>query len=79
MSSSYSIYSLPRDGALSAQQVLPIKRIWATSKDFEHHCKELKERFPEQGYNSKLQDKYVKIVEKLDKNELIKGNKKIPQ
>ena len=66
-------------GLFRHSQVLPIKRIGATSKDFEHHCKELKERFLEQGYNSKPLDKHVKIVEKLDKNELIKRNKNTPQ
>ena len=66
-------------GLFPHSQVLPIKRICATSKDFEHHCKELKERFLEQGYNSKLLDKYVKIVGKLDRNELIKDNKKTTQ
>ena len=46
------------------------------SKDFEHHCKELKEQFLKQGYNSELLDKHIKTAEELDKNELIKGNKK---
>ena len=53
-----------------------IKRICTTSKDFEHHCKELKQRFHEQGYNSELLDEHIETVEKLDRNEPIKGNKK---
>ena len=30
----------------------------------------------EHGYNSELLDKHIKIVDKLDRNELIKRNKK---
>ena len=63
--------------------LFPHSKYYQSNESGQHrktlNCKELKERFLEQGYNSKLQDKYVKIVEKLDKNELIKGNKKIPQ
>ena len=50
-----------------------MKRICTTSKDFEHNCKELKQQFVEQGYNSELLDKHIKTVEKLDRNELVKG------
>ena len=57
-------------------QALRIKLICTSSKDFEHHRKELKERFLEQGYSSELLDKHIKTDEKLDRNELIKGNKK---
>ena len=53
-----------------------INWICATSKYFDYYCKELKQWFREQGYNSKLLDKHIKTVDKLDKSELIKGNKK---
>ena len=46
-------------------QALRIKQICTTSKDFEHHFKELKQQFPEQGYNSELLDKHIKTSEKL--------------
>ena len=57
-------------------QAIRIKRICTTSQDFEYHSKELKQRFLEQRYNSELLDKHIKTVQKLDSNELIKGNKK---
>ena len=57
-------------------QELPIKQICAISKDFVRHCKEVKQRFIEQGYNPELLDKHIKGAEKLDRNDLIKGNKK---
>ena len=57
-------------------QALQIQRICAASKDFERHCSKLKNWFPEQGYNSELLAWYIKTVEKLDKDKLIKGNKK---
>ena len=53
-----------------------IKGTCTTSKDFEHQCKDLKQRLLEQEYNSELLDKHIKTVEKLDRNELIKANKK---
>ena len=57
-------------------QAPQIKRICTTSKDIKHHCKEFKQRFIEQRYNSTLLDKHIRTAEKLDRNELIKGNKK---
>ena len=57
-------------------QALKIRLICTTSKDLYHHCKELKQQFLEQGYNSELLEKRIKTVEKLDSNKLIKGNKK---
>ena len=57
-------------------QVIRIKRICTTSKNFEHYCGQLKQRFLEQGYNSGLLDKHIKTVEKLNMDELIKGDKK---
>ena len=57
-------------------QAPQIKRICTTSKGFGHHFKELKQRFLELGYNSELLEKHIKTVEKLDRNEPIKGNKK---
>ena len=60
-------------------QALRIKRICTTSKDFEHHCRELKQRFLKQGFNSELLDKHIKTVEKLERNEPIKGTKKTRQ
>ena len=56
-------------------QALWIKWICTTSKNFEHHCKELKRWFFKQGYKTELLGKHIKTVEKLDRNELIKGNK----
>ena len=56
-------------------QALRIKQICTLSKGFEHHCKELKKRFLEQGYNSELSAKLIKI-EKADRENLIKCNKK---
>ena len=58
--------------SISYSQALTIKRIYTTSRDFEHNCKELKQWFFEQSYKSELLDKHIKTVEKLDRN----GNKK---
>ena len=63
-------------GSIPYSQALKIKLICTTSKNVNHHCKELKYHFLEQGYNSELLDKRIKTVEKLDSNKLIKGNKK---
>ena len=57
-------------------QALRIERICTPLKDFEYLCKELKQRFLEQRCNSELLGKQIKTVEKLDRNELGKGNKK---
>ena len=54
--------------SISYSQALTSKRIYTTSKDFEHHYKELKQRFIEEGYKSELLDKHIKTVEKLDRN-----------
>ena len=62
-------------GSILYRQALRIKRICTTSKEFEHHCKELKQQFLEQRYDSELLDKHIKTVEKLDTNKLITGNK----
>ena len=59
-------------------QALQIKRISTTSKDVEHSCKELKQSndFLNKVNNSELLGKHIKTVEKLDRNKLVKGNKK---
>ena len=62
--------------SISYIQAIRIKRICTTSQDFEYHCKELRQRFLEQRYDSGLLDKYIITVQKLDRNEIIKGNKK---
>ena len=62
--------------SIKYSQELRIKRIFTTSKRLDHHCKELKQRFIEQGQNSELLDKHIKTTEKLNTNELIKANKK---
>ena len=62
--------------SISYIQAIRIKRICATSQEFEYHCKELKQQFLEEWYESELLGKHIKTVQKLDRNELIKGNKK---
>ena len=62
--------------SISYIQGIRIKRICTTSQDFEYHCKELRQRFLEQRYDSGLLDKYIITVQKLDRNGIIKGNKK---
>ena len=62
--------------SISYIQGIRIKRICTTSQDFEYHCKELKQRFLEHRYNSELMNKHIKTVQKLDRNELIKGSKR---
>ena len=51
--------------SISYIQGIRIKRICTTSQDFEYHCKELKQRFLEQRYDSGLLDKHIKTVQKL--------------
>ena len=62
--------------SISYIQAIRTKRICTISQDFQYHCKELKQRFLEQRYNSELLDNHIKTVQTLDRNELIKGNKK---
>ena len=50
---------------ISYIQAIRIKRICTTSQDFEYHCKELKQRFLEQRYDSGLLGKHIKTVQKL--------------
>ena len=62
-------------------QAIRIKRICTTSQDLEcpkpsSPSKEPKQQFLKQSYNSELLEKHIKTVQKLDRNELIKGNKK---
>ena len=65
--------------SISCSQTLRIKGNRKASKDFEHYFKEVKQQLHEQGYNSELLGKHIKTVGKLDRNELIKGNKKTRQ
>ena len=50
---------------------LPIKRICSTKKDFDHHPRELKERFLKQGYDQKLIDEQLDKVDKFVKDDLL--------
>ena len=52
-------------------QALRIKRICTTKKDFDHHSRELKERFLKQGYDLKLVDEQLEKVDKLVREDLL--------
>ena len=53
-------------------QALRIKRICSTKKDFDHHSRELKERFLKQGYHQKLVNEQLEKVDKLVRDDLLK-------
>ena len=46
-------------------QALRIKRICSNKKDFDHHLRELRERFLKQGYDQELVDEQLEKVDKL--------------
>ena len=46
-------------------QALQVKRNCSTKKDFDHHSRELKERFLKQGYDQGLLDEQLEKVDKL--------------
>ena len=52
-------------------QTLRIKKICSTKKDFDHHSRELKERFLKQGYEQKLVDEQLEKVDKLLRDDLL--------
>ena len=52
-------------------QVLWIKRICSTKKYFDHHLRELKERFLTQGYDQKLADEQLEKTDKLVRDNLL--------
>ena len=54
-------------------QALRIKRICTTKKDFDHHSRELKERFLKQGYDLKLVDEQLEKVDKLVREDLLQN------
>ena len=57
--------------SISYSQALRIKRICSTKKDFDHHSKELQERFLKQGYDQKLVDEQLEKVDKLVRDNLL--------
>ena len=52
-------------------QALRVKRICSTKKDFDHHSRELKERFLKQGCDQKLADELLERVDKLTRDDLL--------
>ena len=52
-------------------QVLRIKRICSTKKDFDHNSRKQKERFLKQGYDQKLVDEQLEEVDKLVRDDLL--------
>ena len=52
-------------------QALRIKRICSSKKSFDHHSKELKERFLRQGYDQKLVDEQLDKFDKLSRDDLL--------
>ena len=52
-------------------QVLRIKRICSTKKDFDHHSREPNGRFLKQGYDQKLVDEQLEKVDKLVRDDLL--------
>ena len=52
-------------------QALQVKRNCSTKKDFDHHSRELKERFLKQGYDQKLVDEQLEKVDKLVRDDLL--------
>ena len=46
-------------------------RICSTKKDFDHHSRELKERFLKQGYDQKLADEQLEEVGKVVRDDLL--------
>ena len=52
-------------------QTLAIMRICSTKKDFDHHSRELKERFLKQGYDQKLADEQLEEVGKVVRDDLL--------
>ena len=53
-------------------QVLRVKRTCSTIENFKLYCLKLKLKFIEKGYKSGFLDKHISIVEKLDRNEMLK-------
>ena len=52
-------------------QALRIKIICSSKKSFDHHSKELKERFLRQGYDQKLVDEQLEKFDKLSRDDLL--------
>ena len=52
--------------------ILRIKRIYSTKEDFDHHSKELKEKFLKQGYDQKLVHEELEKVDQLIRDHLLR-------
>ena len=54
-------------------QVLRVRRTCSTTENFKLYCSELKQKSIKKGYKSDLLDKHISTVEKLGRNEMLKG------
>ena len=57
--------------SIQYSETLRIKRICSTKKDFDHHSRELKERFSNEGYDKKPVDEQLENVDKLVRDDLL--------
>ena len=66
--------SISLKDSIPYSQVLRVKRTRSTIENFKFYCSELKQKFLEKGYKAVLLDKRISIVEKLDRNKILKEN-----
>ena len=57
--------------SISYSQTIQRKKLSSTKKNFDHHSRELKERFLRQGYNRKFIDEQLEKVGKLVRDNVL--------
>ena len=57
--------------SISYSQTIQIKKLSSTKKNFDHHSRELKERFLRQGYDRKFIDEQLEKVGKLVRDNVL--------
>ena len=74
-----SEYTKSLKNSIPYSQALRIKRICSTKKDFDHHSREMTEKFVKQGYDQKLFDEQLEKIDKLVRDDLLQQKDKEQQ
>ena len=74
-----SEYTKSLKNGIPYSQALRIKRICSTKKNFDHHSREMTEKFLKQGYDQKLFDEQLEKIDKLVRDDLLQQKDKEQQ
>ena len=74
-----SEYTKSLKNSIPYSQALRIKRICSNKKDFDHHSRDMTEKFLKQGYDQKLFDEQLEEIDKLVRDDLLQKKDKEQQ